>query len=106
MLFAISFYRSPNGFVLPFCFLRTLLYSIAQDPAFDTLGAQLEQNNIAAAFDTAHLLKGIIANTGLTPLHREIVQIVEPLRGGSSDGVAPHYAALMEKRNELLKLLN
>ena len=86
-------------------FLMECIEEVARDPAFDTLGAQLERGELRQAFDTAHMLKGIIANTGLTPLLREIVGIVEPLRAGSDEGAAQHYTLLMSRRSELLSLL-
>ena len=86
-------------------FLLECVVEVARDPAFEALGALLEQHDHQQAFDAAHLLKGIISNTRLTPLYHEIVEIVEPLRKGSDAGVMQHYTLLMQKRAELLALL-
>ena len=86
-------------------FLMECVEEVAGDPAFETLGEALRQGDLNQAFDAAHMLKGIIANTGLTPLQKIIVEIVEPLRRGESEGLEQSYAQLMEKRNQLLELL-
>ena len=60
---------------------------VSIDPAFETLGRALDEENAADGFDAAHSLKGILANTGLTPLYNTIVRIVEPLRAGKVNGL-------------------
>lgn len=64
------------------CFMQFLT-----DPGFDALCRQLEEHDIQAAFESAHTLKGVAANLGLTPMHALLIQIVEPLRVGTEDGV-------------------
>lgn len=64
------------------------LESVAEaldDPGFELLGSQLETRETAAAFDTAHMLKGMIGNFGISPLYRLVIGIVEPLRTGAPD---------------------
>ena len=85
--------------------LLSCIAQVAEDPAFETLGQALTAGNVTEAFDAAHTLKGIIAHTGLTPLYDVVVQIVEPLRAGVQDGTGPAYQQLLEKREELRKIL-
>lgn len=88
---------------------RELLLScaqmVAEDAGFAALGAHLEAGAAAAAFDVAHSLKGITANTGLMPLYALVVQIVEPLRYGRCEGLLPIYQQLLKKREELEQIL-
>lgn len=63
--------------------LRTALY----DKAFDKLKVALEKRDVKEAFNQAHTLKGLIANMGIVPIYEEVVKIVEPLRGGSCEGL-------------------
>lgn len=73
------------------------------DPGFERLGEQLRNGDVKDAFDTAHMLKGITANCGITPLYEMIVQLVEPLRRGSANMPALNqmYARLLEKRDTI-----
>lgn len=87
-------------------FMLDCIVEVSEDPAFETLGEALMQNNTEKAFEAAHTLKGILANTGLTPLTEIIVTIVEPLRRGNGEGLMQPYAALIQKRKELLDLLH
>lgn len=86
-------------------FLLECIEQVSGDPAFEALGECLEKKDAEGAFEAAHSLKGIIANTGITPLLDIIVKIVEPLRLGEAEGLEPYYKELIEKRSELLKVL-
>lgn len=87
-------------------FMLECIVQVSEDPAFETLGDFLAKNKVKQAFDSAHTLKGILANTGLTPLYETIVQIVEPLRTGSAQGLMPQYTKLLNTRRDLIDLLN
>ena len=86
-------------------FLLECITQVSVDPAFEALGHFLGDGNIADAFDAAHTLKGVLANTGLTPLYGVIVRIVEPLRAGKMDGLDQEYALLMDMLERLKQLL-
>lgn len=72
------------------------------DPGFEALGTELEAENAAAAFETAHTLKGIISNCGVTPLCLLIRQITETLRPRNSGAVCPDYTLLRAAYAKLL----
>lgn len=86
-------------------FMLECIAQVSTDPAFESLGRSLDEKNAADGFDAAHTLKGILANTGLTPLYNIIVRIVEPLRAGKTDGLKPEYALLIDQREQLKRLL-
>ena len=73
------------------------------DPTFDALGAALDAGNYAAAFESAHALKGVAGNLGLTKCYQLCGALVEPLRGGAPDGadLAGACRALLEYREAL-----
>lgn len=70
--------------------------SIIQDTKFEELKKYIIAGDVSKAFECAHTLKGLIANTGLSSLGSIMVEIVETLRDGSLEG-------LSEKCNELYK---
>ena len=82
-------------------FYFSLLREVFSDDGFRRLGVELTQGQTQQAFDTAHMLKGVISNCGLTPLYNVIVQIVELLRIGSTE-----TTVLLNAYQELLKELD
>ena len=87
-------------------FYLSVVSQMLEDSGFETLGQQLKGTDVRAAFDTAHMLKGIIANCGITPMLKEIVQIVEPLRQGRMDNLLPSYERLLAQKDVLAKRLS
>ncbi|MDD6037492.1 MAG: Hpt domain-containing protein [bacterium] len=65
------------------------------DEGFRLLGEQLCAHKVREAFDTAHTLKGLASNMGLTDLFNHLVVIVEPLRKGCDDGLLPVYEEML-----------
>ena len=87
-------------------FYRECLLEIPAEPCFAQLGQALEAHDVQAAFDAAHTLKGVLANLGLTPMYDTVVQIVEPLRKGQSEGLTDKYEELLRQRAYLERLLH
>lgn len=86
-------------------FYVMILNQMLEDPGFAQLETQLSGTDVKAVFDTAHMLKGIIANCGIMPMFDEIVKIVEPLRAGNIEGLLPYFKKKVELRDELKKQL-
>lgn len=57
-----------------------MLDMFMKDKSAAALGAALDTGDLEAAFDSAHVLKGVVGNMGLTPLYKAVCAIVEPLR--------------------------
>lgn len=57
------------------------------DPSYRNLGEQLRAGSFEEAFKSAHTLKGVAANLGLTPLHAASAELVEELRGKKCEDV-------------------
>ncbi|GAA0798875.1 hypothetical protein GCM10008910_24150 [Faecalicatena orotica] len=51
-----------------------------QDENLQKLGEALEAEDLQAAFEAAHTMKGVVGNMGLEPLFLAVCRIVEPLR--------------------------
>ncbi len=75
------------------------------DDGFALLGEQLKSGDAAAAFDTAHALKGVSGNLGLTPLYEDVSRLVTLLRAGTLSGTDTLYARIMEQHALLGALL-
>lgn len=86
-------------------FMLSCIEQVLDDDGFEDLGASLEAGETGVAFDCAHSLKGITANTGLLPLYDIVVEIVEPLRAGDPEGLMPIYEKLLSKRDKIKSML-
>ena len=86
-------------------FYENCLFEMLDDKNFELLGECLEKNDIDAAFNCAHTLKGLVANMGLESLLNIIVKIVEPLRNGINDGVMDIYRQFMDEKEEYRKIV-
>lgn len=76
------------------------------DKVFEQLGEALEGKQFTEAFDHAHMIKGVVANMGITPIYDLIVQIVEPLRQEKNENLISVYCELMKKREEFKKVVS
>lgn len=83
----------------------SFLPTVANEPAFDALGKAIEANDVKDAFEQSHLLKGVVANMGLTPILDVIVKIVEPARAGTLDGAEGNYQELVKQLNQFKAII-
>ena len=84
-------------------YLRLAKMVVAQNQAdFDKLSAAIGANDLGAAFDAAHSLKGVLGNLSLTPIYDPVSEITEELvRAGTipyfnRNYVAPRLTELKE----------
>jgi HPt (histidine-containing phosphotransfer) domain-containing protein len=82
-------------------FMLVCVRMALDDADFGKLGEDLEKGDAGQAFERAHTLKGVMANTGLVPLYNSLVKIVEPLRAGHAENLGGEYARLMRLRDEM-----
>ncbi|MCR5482190.1 MAG: Hpt domain-containing protein [Clostridia bacterium] len=87
-------------------FYRDCLNKLFADPSFSLLGRQLKAGDLDGAFSSAHMLKGITATLGLTPISKPIYEIVEILRKRESEGTEDLYKLISERHKELGKILS
>lgn len=68
---------------------------------FGKLEEALSQNDLTAAFEAAHGLKGAIGNLSLTPLYCLIDVITEDLRAKTDKDYSTQLKAIMDQRKKL-----
>lgn len=81
------------------------IHLLLEDPAFSELQNAAARGDSKAAFESAHALKGVSANLGLTPLFDAVCAVVEPLRQSESANIAPQLSRLNEERQKLAELM-
>lgn len=74
-------------------FYIMLVNKALADSKLEQLERQIKEKDLAAAFETAHALKGMYANLSLDPLTKPVSEITELLRNGSD----VDYSALLEE---------
>ncbi|MBP0971306.1 MAG: Hpt domain-containing protein [Oscillospiraceae bacterium] len=74
-------------------FYLMLVRKASEDRRLSLLSEQLAAKDYAAAFETAHALKGMYANLSLTPLTKPVSEMTELLRSRTDTD----YSALMEE---------
>lgn len=85
-------------------FYLELVGSALDDTQLIRLGNALSANDLDAAFEAAHSLKGVYGNLSLTPLYAPMCELTELLRSKTVSGCAELYKEIM-KRFEALRAL-
>lgn len=71
------------------------------DTSFEKLKEALQINDLDAAFQAAHALKGVLGNLSLTPLYEIILEMTELLRNRTQTD----YSGYIEKYDGLYAVL-
>ena len=82
--------------------LMTCLKQFVDADEMEVLKDDIEKKDYKHAFETAHALKGVTGNLGLTPLYDTVCVLVESLRAGIYDHVDEQFNAVEEKRKEFV----
>ena len=75
-----------------------------KDENLEKLGAELKENDLDAAFETAHALKGVYGNLSLTPIFTPLSEMTEKLRNRTDMDYTEIYEKALKKRDELKAL--
>lgn len=91
------------------CFGNEALYlklvaTIPAEAKFETLRQAIASNNLDAAFEAAHALKGVLGNLSLTPLYTPMVELTEHLRARETMDYTPLLDQILAKKAELAAL--
>lgn len=81
------------------------LDQLLADENIGKLEQALQEENLKAAFEAAHALKGVVGNLGLTPLYESTCDIVEPLRRGDLGADYPSLFATIKQNFTNVKKL-
>jgi Hpt domain. len=84
-------------------FYLTLVGKVLEDNKLPLLEQQIGEEDLDAAFETAHALKGMYANLSLSPLLRPIGEITELLRSRTN---TDYSSLLAEAKEQFDKLCN
>lgn len=85
-------------------FYLRLVDTLKQEKGFDALKAAIEANDLDAAFEAAHALKGVLGNLSITPLYEPICEVTELLRAKADADYPAIIAPIMGAWNEFLAL--
>lgn len=79
-------------------FYIKMIDMLFRDDNLEKMGAALAAGDLSSAFESAHTLKGVAGNMGLTPLYNAVCAIVEPLRAGQKrDDYSEMYQAIRDE---------
>ena len=81
-----------------------LVKKVPDSPEFEALRDSIGKNDLKAAFEHAHGLKGITANLSLDPILSPVSEITELLRSGTVTDYGPLLSKIESARSELKKL--
>lgn len=82
-------------------FYISCLQELLEEEGYVKLGELLEQEDVEQAFETAHTLKGITANMGITSIMEPLEALVEHLRNGQGNQAEAIYGELMQRKKQL-----
>ena len=85
-------------------FYVQLAGSIKTEQGFDKLNEEINAGDLDAAFQTAHGLKGILANLAITPLQEPVSEITELLRAKTDMDYSGLMAHILEERDRFRAL--
>ena len=86
-------------------FYLKLVPMALDESKYSDLKKQIGEKDLEAAFETAHALKGVLANLSLTPLCNIINEITELLRARQDTDYVPYLEKLDKVRSEFAALL-
>ncbi len=85
-------------------FYFRLIGMAGEDASFERLAKAVEENDLDAAFEAAHALKGVMGNLALTPIFTPASQLTELLRAKTPGDYAAYLRQILAKREELRAL--
>ncbi len=86
-------------------YLRLVEKSLS-DTSYDKLKEAVAANDLDAAFEAAHALKGVLGNLALTPLYEPVSKITELLRAKEQADYNAYVDEILAKFGELKNLCN
>jgi len=81
-------------------FYLKLVKMAYEDQSYGKLEEALKANNLDAAFEAAHALKGVLGNLSLTPLYNPVSEITELLRARTQMDYTPLLNEILEQKKK------
>ena len=85
-------------------FYLKLVRIVPGEANFDKLADAIRADNLDAAFEHAHALKGVLGNLSLTPIYNPVCEMTERLRAREQTDYLPLLTEILEKREQLKQL--
>lgn len=82
-----------------------LVGMMEKDTHMAELKAALDKNDLQAAFEAAHALKGVLANLSLTPVLKPISEMTELLRARTDTDYTALYKEAERQMTALISLI-
>ena len=90
---------------MPDFYLR-LVRTLAKDEHLAQMKKAVEAGDLAAGFEAAHALKGVLANLALTPVLKPVSELTENLRVRKEMDYTPLIAEAEQEMDKLLEIIN
>jgi len=75
-----------------------------EDKGFDRLKEAIEKNDMDAAFEAAHGLKGVLGNLALTPVFDPVSEMTELLRAKKEADYSSYVDRILTEKEKLVQL--
>lgn len=85
-------------------FYLRMVDTVKKEDGFDKLRDAIGANDLKAAFEAAHALKGVLGNLSLTPLFEPMNEITELLRSETQMDYGPLLQDILAKWEAFLAL--
>ncbi len=72
---------------------------------YEEIEKNLNENNLSAAFEAAHALKGVVGNLALTPIYEPVSEMTELLRSGTDMDYKDLITKVMSERDRLADMI-
>lgn len=86
-------------------FYLRMVGMLAADPHTAQLEKALAENDLKAAFEAAHALKGVLANLALTPALKPVSEITEYLRAQTEMDYQPLMGEIRQAMDQLMVII-
>ena len=85
-------------------FYLRLVETVKTEQGFDVLESAIGANDLEAAFEAAHSLKGVLGNLSLTPLYEPVQEITELLRSKTQMDYSELLGRILAEKERLCAL--
>ena len=86
-------------------FYLRMVSMVVAEQSFADLKKAIEENDLDAAFQAAHALKGVTGNLSLTPLYNKVAEITELLRAKTQMDYSELLNAILSEKDRRHPLL-
>ena len=85
-------------------FYLKMVNMMIKDNQVDRLKQAIADNDLNAAFEAAHALKGVSANLGLTPIRKPVSEMTELLRSRTEMDYSEYVEEIEKQKDKLAAL--